>query len=154
MMSLVFILEVKSPIRVTDPCRHYILFLVKSMSSHANKYARQNLDGLINKKVKIQLKLNRRNSALSQNNRNKLQNELRNVTRQLNNALQKTAHRIRATHAQQTIARIFRGGKVRARLTNPYTPEGRAMIMRRFQTNSPVATRRAIGAAIRASLRR
>ena len=127
-------------------------FLVKSMSSYANRYARQNLTGAIMRIVRIQMRL--RNTTLSQNNRNKLQNELRNAIRQQNNELQRSIHRIRAIRAQRTIARIFRGGRVRARLTNPYTPEGQAMIMRRFQLNTPVATRRAIGSAIRASLRR
>ena len=127
-------------------------FSVKSMSSYANRYAPYNLTRAMNRVIRIQLRLQR--NTLSQNNRNKLQNELRNAIRQQNNELQRSIHRIRAIRAQRTIARIFRGGRVRARLTNPYTPEGQAMIMRRFQLNTPVATRRAIGSAIRASLRR
>jgi hypothetical protein len=103
---------------------------------------------------------------MSQNNKNKLANNRRKVRAELNNL---TARRPALTRrivntmmqpvAQTTIARIWRGGRARQRLANPFTVEG-ARYMWRFGTmNRPLegvskwnkSKRSAIGAAIRAA---
>jgi len=103
---------------------------------------------------------------MSQNNKNKLTNNRRKVRAELNNL---TARRPALTRrlvntmmqpaAQTTIARIWRGGRARQRIANPFTLEGARYMLRFMTVNRPLEgvsrhnTRRrsAIGSAIRAA---
>ena len=103
---------------------------------------------------------------MSQNNKNKLLNNRRRVRAELNNL---TARRPALTRrlvntmmqpaAQTTIARIWRGGRARQRIANPYTLEGAHYMWRFMTANRPLdgvnkwnkRKRSAIGAAIRAA---
>ena len=103
---------------------------------------------------------------MSQNNKNKLINNRRKARAELNNLTARRPaltrrlinHNIRQPMAQMTIARIWRGGRARQRLANPYTVEGARHMLRLMEPTllegihpRNTRARSAIGAAIRAN---